>query len=165
MYANVCFLTFTLLLVFSNSNKFDAGGVYFQNLDAYKISLYSGLKNKMPKLNALQDSEELSLQEYLDDCMVRGHRMAICALSINNENLLTENVTISIESTSNHLNNVEMPEYDCMDQFVYSQFKSFRNQSQSLLTQEEVLEITRLYIQSGYKHTMANHMSIRQTAA
>ena len=55
-----------------------------------------------------------------------------------------------------------MPNYPAVKQIVYSQFRGFRYQNQTMITEEQALSLTEEYIKIGFRNAMSNFLAYNE---
>jgi hypothetical protein len=141
--------------------------VLLQNGKVYEEALYGLYQKNMPKLHALNESEERFLLDYFNICTIRGYRMAVAALLANgykpDEN--DNGLIFSEEVLEGKYESVGRVDYPALEQLAYAQYKFFRNSQNTFLSETEVLDMTKEFIKVGFKNAKSNYLALKELKA
>ncbi|PGU02231.1 hypothetical protein [Bacillus cereus] len=138
--------------------------LYLQNGKAYLEIYFDIFKEQFPNLNALQEGEKHTFFSYLQACMLRGSRMYSTIVEMNHGKVLSlqETPTLPIDLLEENFPKTFMPNYPAVKQIVYSQFRGFRYQNQTMITEEQALSLTEEYIKIGFRNAMSNFLAYNE---
>lgn len=138
----------------------EAGGTFFQNSGYYQKVFMETAKESFPKLNALSDTESQYIDQYFITCMMRGHKMALVALTAHGYQMdKSDEVTLPQELIIKHFNQSKNRHYPSLERIVYSQYKFYRNNNIQFLREEDVILLTKEAILLGFKNTWVNYQA------